>query len=472
MTDVPWPEDLSPKLPNLKDAAKAEKLDKLTSCLRLSRKTIDKIRDVFEDEMKLGLAKNPQKTSSLQMENTFIPQLPNGSEVGKFLALDLGGTNFRIILLELQGSNSSPICLTKHYTVPEVTRLGPGEKLFDFLADCIYDFTVENNLLGQRIPLGFTFSFPMTQRGLDVGILVSWTKSFNCPGVVGQDAVKMLNDALHKNKKLNVDVVAILNDTTGTLVQGAFIDSHCAIGMILGTGSNACYIEDVARVEKWEGEHLGVEKVIVDVEWGAFGDNGVLDFIKTDYDRQVDATSLLVNSFTFEKYFAGKYLGELVRYILVRLAEEGVIFNGKTSDALLKSNSILTSDVSNIESDFNESESVNTRNVLEAIGVEYSEEDVEVVRFVCAIVTVRAAVLVATCLGSLLDRMKREETTIAIDGSLYKHHPRLHDLLTTFIGRLTPKRKFKLILAEDGSGKGAGLVAAVAVRLANGTTLK
>lgn len=36
------------------------------------------------------------------------------------------------------------------------------------------------------ISLGFTFSFPMTQKGLDVGILVAWTKSFNCPGVIGQ----------------------------------------------------------------------------------------------------------------------------------------------------------------------------------------------------------------------------------------------------------------------------------------------
>lgn len=83
---------------------------------------------------------------------------------------------------------------------------------------------------------GFTFSFPMTQKGLDVGILVTWTKSFNCSGVVGQDgkavflkaliaqiyvnqsyltAVKMLNDAIHRRGDLDVDVVAVLNDTTG-----------------------------------------------------------------------------------------------------------------------------------------------------------------------------------------------------------------------------------------------------------------
>ena len=39
-------------------------------------------------------------------------------------------------------------------------------------------------------------------------------------------------------------------------------------------------------------------KVVIDVEWGAFGDNGVLDFIKTDFDKEVDKNSLLVGSFT------------------------------------------------------------------------------------------------------------------------------------------------------------------------------
>jgi hexokinase len=62
---------------------------------------------------------------------------------------------------------------------------------------------------------GFTFSFPMTQKGLDVGILVSWTKSFNCSGVVGEDAVKMLNDAIHRRGDTDVNVIAVLNDTTG-----------------------------------------------------------------------------------------------------------------------------------------------------------------------------------------------------------------------------------------------------------------
>ena len=62
---------------------------------------------------------------------------------------------------------------------------------------------------------GFTFSFPMTQEALDIGILVSWTKSFNCSGVVGKDAVLMLNEAIQRIGGLDITVTAVLNDTTG-----------------------------------------------------------------------------------------------------------------------------------------------------------------------------------------------------------------------------------------------------------------
>lgn len=61
--------------------------------------------------------------------------------------------------------------------------------------------------------------------------------------------------------------------------------------------------------------------------------------------------------------------------------------------------------------------------------------------------------------------MNRPETTVAIDGSLFKHHPRLRSSMEKYIAEMAPNNKFKLMLAEDGSGKGAGLVAAIARRL-------
>ena len=93
--------------------------------------------------------------------------------------------------------------------------------------------------------------------------------------------------------------------------------------MILGTGTNAAYIEDASKVLRWgdnDGEkHEG--RVLMDPESGAFGDNGCIDFIKTEWDKKLDENSLLPGSFTFEKYFAGKYLGELTRLVFeTRLA--------------------------------------------------------------------------------------------------------------------------------------------------------
>ena len=42
-----------------------------------------------------------------------------------------------------------------------------------------------------------------------------------------------------------MQVVAILNDTTGCLMSTAWKEPKCRIGLILGTGTNACYLEDV-----------------------------------------------------------------------------------------------------------------------------------------------------------------------------------------------------------------------------------
>lgn len=54
----------------------------------------------------------------------------------------------------------------------------------------------EHGLKGaEKLPLGFTFSFPCAQDQLDVGRLIHWSKGFNASGVVGQDVVKLLKEA-------------------------------------------------------------------------------------------------------------------------------------------------------------------------------------------------------------------------------------------------------------------------------------
>jgi len=59
----------------------------------------------------------------------------------------------------------------------------------------------------------------------------------------------------------------------------------------IGTGCNACYIEKVENVELFEGDKIKPH-VIVNTEWGAFGDDGKLDAIRTKYDQEIDEDSL------------------------------------------------------------------------------------------------------------------------------------------------------------------------------------
>ena len=65
--------------------------------------------------------------------------LLDGTYNGHFLALDLGGTNFRFIKLQLEKGKIVDKIID-YYQVEEHLRLGPGPNLFKFLAECIKDF--------------------------------------------------------------------------------------------------------------------------------------------------------------------------------------------------------------------------------------------------------------------------------------------------------------------------------------------
>lgn len=69
------------------------------------------------------------------------------------MALDLGGTNFRVLLVEFNKGQMIDMRV-KHYHVAEYLRLGHGDQLFDFLADCILDFVQLENLEQETLPLG------------------------------------------------------------------------------------------------------------------------------------------------------------------------------------------------------------------------------------------------------------------------------------------------------------------------------
>jgi hexokinase len=125
---------------------------------------------------------------------------------------------------------------------------GSGIKLFSHIASCLKAFMQNHNLdMNKTYPLGFTFSFPCTHSSLSKAVLLRWTKGFNCSDVGGENVVELMQNAIDQ-LDIKVKVTVLINDTVGTLMSCAYTDPSTGIGLILGTGTNACYVESVDRI--------------------------------------------------------------------------------------------------------------------------------------------------------------------------------------------------------------------------------
>lgn len=192
-----------------------------------------------------GLGKDTHSEATIKCWQTYVQDMPTGNEEGQFLALDLGGSNFRILKLEL-GKNGYFTMEQDVFACSKDLMTGTGLELFDYIANCLNQFVTSHGLKSENtLPLGFTFSFPMSQLSIDSGKLVRWTKGFTCDGVVGQDIVELLKKSIDNIPGLNIKICAILNDTVGTLMSCAWANPKTGLGLIVGTGCNCCYLEKV-----------------------------------------------------------------------------------------------------------------------------------------------------------------------------------------------------------------------------------
>uniref|UniRef100_A0A803TGJ0 hexokinase n=1 Tax=Anolis carolinensis TaxID=28377 RepID=A0A803TGJ0_ANOCA len=388
-------------------------------------------------------------------------------ENGDFLALDLGGTNFRVLLVKIRSGKRRMVEMhNKIYAIPIEVMQGTGDELFDHIVTCISDFLDYMGIKGARLPLGFTFSFPCRQTSLDAGILLNWTKGFKATDCEGEDVVYLLREGIKRREEFDLDVVAVVNDTVGTMMTCAYEDPNCEIGLIVGTGSNACYMEEMRNIEMVEGEQ---GRMCVNMEWGAFGDNGCLDDIRTIYDKAVDEYSLNSGKQRYEKMISGMYLGEIVRNILIDFTKKGFLFRGQISEALKTRSIFETKFLSQIESD--RLALLQVRAILQQLGLNSTCDDSIIVKTVCGAVSKRAAQLCGAGMAAVVDKIRENrgldhlDVTVGVDGTLYKLHPHFSKVMHQTVKDLAPKCNVTFLLSEDGSGKGAALITAVGCRL-------
>ncbi|XP_075389678.1 hexokinase HKDC1 isoform X2 [Tenrec ecaudatus] len=445
--------------------AQRKKIDEVLALFQLTRDNLVGVKDRMRTELEYGLKKETHPMATVKMLPTYVCGMPDGTEHGKFLALDLGGTNFRVLLVKFRRGRSSVRMYNKIFAIPLEIMQGTGEELFDHIVQCIADFLDYMGLKGAPLPLGFTFSFPCRQTRIDKGILVEWTKGFKATDCEGEDVVDLLREAIKRRNEFDLDIVALVNDTVGTMMTCAHEDPRCEIGLIAGTGSNVCYMEEMSNIEMVE-ENEG--KMCINTEWGGFGDNGCMDDIRTQYDKEVDEGSLNPGKQRYEKMTSGMYLGEIVRQILIDLTKQGLLFRGHISERLRTRGIFETKFLSQIESD--RLALLQVRAILQQLGLDSTCDDSIVVKEVCGAVSRRAAQLCGAGLAAIVQKRREDQglehlkITVGVDGTLYKLHPHFSRILQETVKELAPGCDVTFMLSEDGSGKGAALITAVAQR--------
>uniref|UniRef100_A0A8C3NII1 Hexokinase-2 n=1 Tax=Geospiza parvula TaxID=87175 RepID=A0A8C3NII1_GEOPR len=448
-------------------AAQHQARQKILEPLRLSHEQLLEVKERMRIEMEKGLGKETHAEATVKMLPTYVCSTPDGTEKGDFLALDLGGTNFRVLLVRVRNGMRRGVEMhNKIYSIPVDIMQGTGEELFDHIVHCISDFLEYMGMKGVSLPLGFTFSFPCQQNNLDEGILLKWTKGFKATGCEGEDVVGLLKEAIHRREEFDLDVVAVVNDTVGTMMTCGYEDPYCEVGLIVGTGSNACYMEEMRNVELVEGDE---GRMCVNMEWGAFGDSGCLDDIRTEFDMAVDELSLNPGKQRYEKMISGMYLGEIVRNILMDFTKKGLLFRGRISERLKTRGIFETKFLSQIESDC--LALLQVRSILQHLGLESTCDDSIIVKEVCTVVARRAAQLCGAGMAAVVDKIRENrgldflKVTVGVDGTLYKLHPHFSTVLQETVKELSPKCEVTFLQSEDGSGKGAALITAVACRI-------
>ncbi|KAI8388163.1 hexokinase-domain-containing protein [Radiomyces spectabilis] len=469
-----------PEATTIKDINGSPEQEAYMKCLieqlTITPDKLSRICEHFKGEMTKGLNKEGH---TLAMIPSYVEGRLTGEEKGNFLALDLGGTNLRVVLVTLEGQGKFKTVSTKA-RISDTLKTGPMRDLCDYIADCIDTFLTEQGLEDQEteLPLGYTFSFPVLQSKINRGTLLTWTKGFSCTGAVGKDPVILLQDALLK-KHLPVKVTALVNDTVGTLLSNAYNKPDTIAGLILGTGSNGAYIEQMDKIGKWQGGKTAFPEMIINMEFGAF-DNERVVLPLTRYDNKLDRESINPHSQIFEKLISGMYLGEIVRNVLTDMMDRELLFQRSEGfDAKTASKEISvqwgfeTSYMSNIEDDSTSNLS-RTKEVLDTnLSIQNaSETDCRIIKRVCELVGTRAARLAGCAIAAIVQHcgVNEKGADIGIDGSLYEFYPSFEKRTYQAISELMPEypditKVVRLGLARDGSGVGAALCACVAARM-------
>ena len=207
----------------------------------------------------------------------------------------------------------------------------------------------------------------------------------------------------------------------------------------------------------------------INCEYGAF-DNEHIVLPLTPYDVMIDETSPRPGQQAFEKMIAGLYLGEIFRLVLVDLhTNKTLLFENQDISALKKPYTLDASFLSFIEEDPFENLQETHDMFEKQLGLKATKPELELCRRLAELIGTRAARLSACGVAAICKKKGYESCHVGADGSVFNKYPHfkqrgaqaLREILGWEKGKRDP---VVMSSAEDGSGVGAALIAALTIK--------
>ena len=444
-------------MPNLPDV-----LPGLEAMFTPPSEGVARLVELFQTEIRRGLN---GEDSSIAMHPSYVSR-PTGREVGEFVALDLGGSNVRVTVVELAGGGL--VRVKRHETLRLFRIGGEAEDLFDPIAEFIGDVLEE----GGTYDLGFIFAFPTEQVGVNRGRLTKWTKEFAFQGVEGNDVAELLEQSIARKAGAvpalkSVSVTALANDTVGVLATGAYMAPRCDMGLIVATGANMAVAVDRRLLKRPLPPTVGnPDEMLFNMECGNF--DGV-ESIQTPYDRRLDSESDSQGQL-LEKMISGRYLGEIVRLVVSDMVSEGRGFSSWVgpNSVFRVPYGFTTEHLSDIVHDETH-ELAGAGMLLGRLGVGSSEPDERrLFKKICRLVAGRSARMVALSIAATtlyIDSNLESDHVVAVDGSLFRGYPGYQEGVQAGVREIlgqSRSERVQVSYVREGSGVGAAIIAAVA----------
>ncbi|KAF5738062.1 putative hexokinase [Tripterygium wilfordii] len=428
---------------------------------------VSKLWEVANDlvsEMEASLASQETFSTTLNMLVSYMASLPSGDEEGVYYGVNLRGTNFLILCARL-GGKQKPISdlYREEIIIPSDVVTGTSQELFDFIAVEVEKFVSanpENRDTGgaEEKKLGFTWSYPVDQAAATSGSAIKW-KSFSVDDTVGKALLNDLNRALQKHG-VNMHVFALVDNAVGELAGGRYYNRDSVAAITLGMSTDAAYIEAAETVHKWCSPLPESGEMVISMELGNFKSPHLP---VTEFDASLDAESSNPGSGVFEKLVAGMYLGEIVRRVLLKMAQETGIFGENVPSKLATPFLLRSPDMAVMHQDTSEDHDGVDEKLNEIFGITNSSPMArELVAEVCDIVAERSARLAGAGIVGIikkLGRIENKKSVVTIEGGLYEHYRVFRNYLHSSVWEMLGNDLSDNVRIEHShGGPGAGAV--------------